>query len=204
MLAYLVMMTVRLVELHRVLKPTGSLYLHCDPTASHYLKVIMDGIFGPQNFRNEISWKRSNPHGNISRSYGAIHDIVFFYSKTGDYIWNQTYKPYFLPSGELDPVIADQVLKQYSFVEEGTGRRYQATSLLNPNPDRPNLTYDFHGHVKVWRWTRERMERAEREGRLYAFEYCAAKVSAGKVSGHPVQGGRRANRSGGGAQAGAG
>lgn len=165
--AYLVMMTARLIELHRVLKPTGAIYLHCDPTASHYLKVVMDTIFGKENFRNEIVWKRSHPHGNVSRSYGAIHDVILFYSKTAGYLWNQPHKPYFLPDGRLDPEIAERVLSQYTLVEEGTGRRFQATSLLNPNPDRPNLTYEFHGHLKVWRWTKDRMEAAEREGRLY-------------------------------------
>jgi len=166
-MAYLVMMTARLAELHRVLKPTGSIYLHCDPTASHYLKAVMDGIFDARNFRNEIVWKRSHPHGNVTRTYGAIHDVILFYSKGPKYTWTRPHKPYFLPSGNLDPEVADSVLSQYNLVEKGTGRRFQATSLLNPNPNRPNLTYKFHGHSKVWRWTRERMEQAEREGRIY-------------------------------------
>ncbi|MBM3189248.1 MAG: site-specific DNA-methyltransferase, partial [Chloroflexi bacterium] len=97
--AYLVMMTIRLIELHRVLKLTGSIYLHCDPTASHYLKVVMDTVFGKENFRNEIAWKRSHPHGNVSRSYGAIHDVILFYSKSQDYLWTQPHRPYFLPDG---------------------------------------------------------------------------------------------------------
>jgi len=77
MMAYLTMMAVRLVELHRVLKPTGSIYLHCDPTASHYLKLILDAIFTPRNFRNEIIWKRTFSHGS-SKRYGPLHDIIFF------------------------------------------------------------------------------------------------------------------------------
>src|SRR5690242_7673991 len=80
MMAYLVMMAARLVELHRVLKPTGSLYLHCDPTASHYLKVILDTIFGAQNFRNEIIWKRTSAHSDAGR-FGAVHDTLLFYTK---------------------------------------------------------------------------------------------------------------------------
>ena len=90
MMAYLVMMTARLVELHRVLKPTGSLYLHCDPTASHYLKMILDSIFGVENFRNEIIWRRTRAHNdrNITR-YGAIHDVVLFYSKSNDWLFNK-------------------------------------------------------------------------------------------------------------------
>ena len=91
MLAYLVMMAIRLVELHRVLKPNGSLYLHCDPTASHYLKVILDTIFGAGNLRAEIIWKRSAAHNNAkqgSKQPGRIHDVIFFYSKSEtDWVW---------------------------------------------------------------------------------------------------------------------
>jgi site-specific DNA-methyltransferase (adenine-specific) len=165
--AYIVMMTPRLLALHRVLKPTGSIYLHCDPAASHYLKIIMDQIFDVKNFRNEIIWKRSHPHGNISRSYGAIHDVLLFYAKSNFFIWNEPHRPYLLPNGKLDPELAESVLEQYHLVEEGTARRFQATSLLNPNPDRPNLTYEFHGYTKVWRWTKERMMQTEQEGKLY-------------------------------------
>src|SRR5262245_30318535 len=79
MLAYLAIMAPRLVELRRVLKPTGSIYLHCDPTASHYLKMLMDSIFGPEGYANEIIWVRSLPHGNVSRKFGASHDTILFY-----------------------------------------------------------------------------------------------------------------------------
>jgi site-specific DNA-methyltransferase (adenine-specific) len=90
MMAYLAMMAVRLIQLHRVLKPTGSLYLHCDPTASHYLKIVLDSIFGPNNFRNEIIWKRSTSHGNVSRAFGSLTDTILFYSSdSGKYVWNQ-------------------------------------------------------------------------------------------------------------------
>lgn len=89
--AYLVMMAPRLVELHRVLKPTGSLYLHCDPTASHYLKVMLDVIFGARNFRNEIVWKRTSAHSGAKR-WGDVHDILLFYSKTNEYIWNHIFQ----------------------------------------------------------------------------------------------------------------
>jgi len=95
MLAYLVEMAVRLVELRRVLKPTGSLYLHCDPTASHYLKVILDGIFGPHNFRNEIIWKRTSAHSSAKR-YGPVHDVLLFYAKSESMVWvgfDQKYDP---------------------------------------------------------------------------------------------------------------
>jgi len=91
--AYLVMMAVRLLELHRVLKPTGSLYLHCDPTASHYLKVILDQIFGPKNFRNEVIWKRTGAHSSAKR-WGPVHDVILFYTKGENYTWNPTYQAY--------------------------------------------------------------------------------------------------------------
>src|SRR6266568_47159 len=152
LLAYLSMMAPRLVELRRVLKSKGSLYLHCDPIASHYHKMLLDAVFGPTNFRNEIIWRRSHPHGNVYNTYGAIHDTILFYSKDDEYTWNKPHRLYHLPDGSLDPEIADEVLAQYGNVEEKTGRRFQATSLLNPNPDRPNLTYEFHGITKVWRW----------------------------------------------------
>jgi adenine specific DNA methylase Mod len=98
MMAYLVMMTIRLVELHRVLKSSGSLYLHCDPTASHYLKIVLDTIFGPQNFRNEFIWKRSSAHSDAkqgAKQAGRIHDVLLFYSKAdSDWTWNTVYTPY--------------------------------------------------------------------------------------------------------------
>ena len=91
MLAYLVMMCRRLLELHRVLKPTGSLYLHCDPTASHYLKIVMDAIFGPQNFRNEIIWKHADPKGHAFTRYPSTHDVLLFYAKDSEPTWNTQY-----------------------------------------------------------------------------------------------------------------
>jgi DNA modification methylase len=93
MMAYLVMMTARLVELHRVLKPTGSLYLHCDPTASHYLKILLDMIFGPDNFRSDVVWKRTSGH-NSAKRWGPIHDELLFFSKTSSYTWNIVFEKY--------------------------------------------------------------------------------------------------------------
>ncbi|MGI8514045.1 MAG: DNA methyltransferase [Acidimicrobiia bacterium] len=93
-MAYLVMMAPRLLELHRVLKATGSMYLHCDPTASHYLKVICDQIFDPRNFRNEIVWRRSNAHNKITTQYGPIHDTLLFYSKSPKFTFHPGRRPY--------------------------------------------------------------------------------------------------------------
>ena len=93
MLAYLSMMAPRLIELQRVLKQTGSIYLHCDPTASHYIKVMMDGIFGHKNFRNEVIWRRTGAHGRAKR-WGPIHDTILFYTMSNKYTWNRVFEEY--------------------------------------------------------------------------------------------------------------
>lgn len=154
MMAYLVMMAVRLVELHRVLKPTGSLYLHCDPTASHYLKIVLDTVFGPQNFRNEIVWQRTSAKGLAFTRFATNHDVIFRYTKSDRWIWNAQYKAH-------DP---EYVENFYRYVEPDTGRRYRLDNLANPNKNRPNLTYEFLGVTRVWRWTRERMQEAYEKG----------------------------------------
>jgi DNA modification methylase len=115
--AYLVMMAVRLLELHRVLKSTGSLYLHCDPTASHYLKVILDQIFGSRNFRNEVIWKRTGAHSSAKR-WGPVHDVILFYTKGENYTWNPTYQAY------EEEYLEDQ----YRF-QDDKGRRYAPVDL---------------------------------------------------------------------------
>ena len=94
MMAYLVMMAPRLRELHRVLKPTGSIYLHCDPTASHYLKLLMDAVFSPEMYRNEIIWKRSSAHSDATRKFASVHDTILLYSKTDVSVRNPLYVPY--------------------------------------------------------------------------------------------------------------
>ena len=127
MLAYVSMMAPRLVELRRVLKPTGSLYLHCDPTASHFLKLLMDAIFGPTKFRTEIIWKRTSAHSDTKqgrKQHGRIHDVLFFYTKTDDWNWNPVYTEY-------DQEYAEDF---YRFVEADTGRRYQKDNLTAAKP----------------------------------------------------------------------
>ena len=94
MMAYLVMMTARLVELHRVLKSTGSLYLHCDPTASHYLKIVLDTVFGVANFRSELAWKRTSAHGLGAKQWSAVHDVILMYSSSNTWFWNAAYQDY--------------------------------------------------------------------------------------------------------------
>ena len=156
MMAYLAMMAIRLIELHRVLKPTGSLYLHCDPTASHYLKLLLDGVFGADHFRNEMIWKRTTPKGLAFSRFASNHDVILAVQKGISTTWNASYSAH-----------SEEYLERYNLVDEDTGRRFQATSLINPNANRPNLTYEFGGHTRVWRWTRERMLAAEREGLIY-------------------------------------
>ena len=117
MIAYLTMMAQRMAELHRVLKPTGSIYLHCDPTASHYLKLLMDAVFGKENFRNEIIWRRTNAHNSTSKKYGPIHDTIFFYTKTENFTFHPGTRPY------TRAYINDR------FTHEDTRGRYQTNYL---------------------------------------------------------------------------
>ncbi len=157
-LAYLVMMTPRLVELHRVLKPTGSLYLHCDPTASHYLKVILDAVFDPRDFLNEIVWQRTAAKGGEMGRLPANHDVLLAYAKSSSGTWNEIRLPYDLD--DLD----EKTTAKYSQTDPD-GRRYQLTSLLHPEQgQRPNLEYELMGVTRTWRWSRDRMERAVEDG----------------------------------------
>ncbi len=153
-MAYLVMMAIRLVELHRVLKPTGSLYLHCDPTASHYIKLVLDQIFEPTNFRNEIVWRRTNAKSLAFTRLASNHDVILRYSKSDKWVWNPQYI-------EHDP---EYVKNFYRYIEPGTERRFQLADLTNPNRNRPHLTYEFLGVNRVWRWTKERMQEAYNRG----------------------------------------
>jgi DNA modification methylase len=159
MMAYLAMMAPRLVELRRVLKPTGSIYVHCDPTASHYLKMLMDATFEPVNFRNEIIWLRSLAKANTTRALPKNHDVILCYQQTPAAYYNADamFQPY--DEGNLDSKTAGK----YRLRDE-SGRRYQLDNLISPNPDRPNLIYEFLGVTKVWRWTKERMEAAYKAG----------------------------------------
>ncbi len=161
-MAYLVMMTVRLIELHRVLKPTGSLYLHCDPTASHYLKLVLDQIFGPANFRNEIVWKRTTSHGDWkqgAKHFGRVHDHLLFYSKTGNPTWN----PQFVPFS------SEQIAQQYYKVDDN-GRTYR---LVTPTAKKPggDTSYEWKGvkppKGRYWAYSRQKMEEMDRKGLLY-------------------------------------
>ena len=153
MMAYLVMMTPRLVELRRVLKPTGSIYLHCDPTASHYLKLLMDSVFGLSNYRNEITWKRTptvkGNFGQGSKLWGQATDTLLFYTKTNDYVFSQPFGPY----------SQEYIDKSYRHVEPGTGRRYRLVSMIGPGgAAKGNPQYEVLGVTRYWRYSKARMQ----------------------------------------------
>jgi len=160
MMAYLVMMAARLVELHRVLKPTGSLYLHCDPTASHYLKILLDMIFGPENFVNEIGWKRSDAHSDAkqgSKHFGRVHDVILFYSKTGNYKFNSLYVP--LPETTRE--------NWYKNVEPETGRLYNKGDVTGPGgASKGNPYYEWKGVTRFWRFSKQKMQEMDDAGKL--------------------------------------
>lgn len=167
--AYLVMMAVRLVELHRVLKSTGSLYLHCDPTASHYLKMILDVVFSARNFRNEIIWKRSSAH-NDGKRWGGVHDVILFYSKGKEFTWNPVYTPY-----------DDEYVSQFYRHDDKDGKGPYTLSdmaapegggmaAINKVTGKPNGWYEWEGFeppARGWRYKRETMQRLHDEGRIY-------------------------------------
>ncbi|WP_394502921.1 DNA methyltransferase [Nonomuraea sp. JJY05] len=157
-LAYLVMMAARLIELYRVMKPTGSLYLHCDPTASHYLKILLDAIFGGENFRNEISWLRAGAK-NDSLRYGRSHDVILFYTAGRTFIWNVQYTPF-------DP---KSIEKNYTHVEAETGRRYRRGDLTAAKPG-GDVDFEWQGvrpyRGRHWAYSREKLDQLLAEGRI--------------------------------------
>ncbi|HYE28853.1 MAG TPA: DNA methyltransferase [Allosphingosinicella sp.] len=155
------MMAARLEVLHRVLKPSGTLYLHCDPSASHYLKIVLDGIFGRTNFRNEISWRRQSAHNDTKqgrRQYGNVRDVIFFYTISDKWIWNPQYSRY-------DP---DYVTKFYRHVEPGSERRFRLSDMTGPGgATKGNPEYEVMGITRHWRYSRAEMDRLIAEGRVH-------------------------------------
>lgn len=163
MLAYLTMMAPRLVELHRALTQTGTLYLHCDPTASHYLKLLLDAVFTPGRFLNEVTWKRTHSHGNVGRNFGSICDILLVYTKGDPYTWNQQFTAF--PQ--------EYVEKTFKY-RDPDGRHWQSVTLRNPGL-RPNLHYPYEAsngetyrpHPNGWSCDVDRMRKYDSEGRLH-------------------------------------
>ena len=155
---YIEWMRERMLEMQRILKPTGSIYLHCDWHAAHYLKVMMDGIFGAANFRNEITWKRFSAKNDPNR-YGRSHDTILFYTHSNKYTWNVQYGPF----------EADYVEQNYRYVEKETGRRYRRGDLTANKPG-GDVDYEWHGAKpykgRHWAYSREKMDQMLAEGRI--------------------------------------
>jgi site-specific DNA-methyltransferase (adenine-specific) len=161
MMAYIAMMAPRLVELRRVLKATGSLYLHCDPTASHYLRLLLDGIFSASHFHNEIIWKRTSAHANVEQKYGAIHDCILFYSAGERMTWNQLYTPY-----------TEEYLAMFFDQTDERGRKYFRRDLTAAMSHASGgQLYEWHGvrppPTRCWSKTKENMDELEAKGRIH-------------------------------------
>ncbi|EEW25863.1 site-specific DNA-methyltransferase [Rhodobacter ferrooxidans] len=170
MMAYLAMMAVRLVELHRVLKPTGSLYLHCDPTASHYLKVLLDAVFGNENYRNEIIWRRTNAHNVKSNVFPRVHDTILFYSKSDKSTWAKQFIGY-----------SPEQLKRYSVDEDGRLFTGQDLTMIGGSAERK----------KEWRGTIPSSGRAWGASLEQREEWWAAGLILTKKDGTPRLDGRK-------------
>ncbi len=155
MLAYLSMMAPRLVELRRLLKATGSLYLHCDPTASHYLKLLLDAVFGPENFRSEIIWKRTSGHSD-ARGYGAVHDVLLYYVTSDGATWNRIFQAY-------DP----GYVEQYYRYADPDGRKFMSGDLSAAGLSGGGYEYEWRGVTRLWRVPPATMEKLEGEGRIF-------------------------------------
>ena len=142
MMAYLTMMAPRLLELARILKSTGSIYLHCDATASHYLKILMDAVFEPRNFRNEIIWKRTSSHNDAKR-FAEVCDCIFYYGRLRDVVWNPQYQAH-----------NEQYLRSHYNRQTEEGRPYRLDNIIRSASmgPRPNLVYEYKGFTPPWGW----------------------------------------------------
>ena len=146
-------MVERLLQMRVLLKPKGSIYLHCDPTASHYIKALMDAIFGHENFRNEIVWKRFNFHADAKR-FGSISDRILFYSRGTNYFFERVRIPY----------AKEYIESKFTHKDE---RGCYSLDNLNP-PGGRGPTYEFHGITKAWRFKKDRMMQLDADGRIYS------------------------------------
>ena len=157
MLAYLCMMAPRLIELRRVLKSTGSLYLHCDPKASHYLKMLLDGVFGVDSYVNELIWQRTSGH-NDSKKWASVHDVILFYRKGPDFTWNSVYTEH-----------TKGYVKSHYYLEDEKGI-YRLHEIIRTASmgERPNLTYEYKGYRPEWGWrvVREKLEKLDSDNRV--------------------------------------
>ena len=158
--AYIAFIAVRLIECWRVLKSTGSIYVHCDTHANSYLRMLLDAVFGSENFRSEITWKRTSAHSDTRqgrRQYGRVSDLLFYYTKSSRWTWNPIYTEYDL----------DYVNNFYRHVEPETGRRYRLGDLTAPGAEtKGNPHYELMGITRYWRYSQERMNELVKEGRI--------------------------------------
>lgn len=181
MMAYLTHMAVRLVELHRVLKPTGSIYLHCDPTASHYLKVLMDAVFGKENYKNEIIWKRTNSHNFKAKGYGRAHDVIFYYKKTDVFTFNELFTEY----GEA---------QMKRFKKDEQGRLYKAENMTFSTANK-SRQFEWRGsrppENRSWGASLDQLEQWWAEGRILTKQDGSPRLDGLKIyldetKGNPV------------------
>ncbi len=164
MMAYVTMMAPRIAELRRVLRPTGSIYLHCDPTASHYIKLLLDAVFGHKNFRNEITWQRTEGHNNTTGRYGNVADILLFYSKSDKAVWNRHFHEH---NGQK---YSQQQLKRFRHVD-ADGRNYKLENLTAPSkPNSDSGKFEWRGAIpgptRGWGYKLEQLEQWWAEGRI--------------------------------------
>jgi DNA modification methylase len=153
---YLSVIFDRIRLIYELLAEDGSIYVHCGWQVAAEIKHLLNEVFGKEAFQNEITWKRSASRAHVYSRYPSSHETIFFYKKSPSATWNPQYIPY--EKSYLD--------KHYRHVDKD-GRRYTLSDLNNPNPNRPTLTYEFAGHLKVWRYTKERMEQLASEGRIF-------------------------------------
>ena len=176
LLAYLSYMAQRLLLMHRILKPTGSLYFHCDPTVSHYVKPLLDAVFGHQNFRNEITWQRTSAHSDAYR-YGWNTDTILFYSRGGRWTWHQQFQPY------------DDAYEARFRRKDEDGRLWSDYDLTAKGLTGGGYEYEYKGKAENWRVPLETMERLDAEGRLHFTSRGGIRIKRylDEMPGRPVQ-----------------
>lgn len=153
--AYLAYMAARLFACRLVLKETGSLYLHCDPTAGHYLKLLLDAIFGTKNFRNELVWRRYGSHNDAKRRFGRVHDNIFFYSASDAYNWISTYEAY------------DEEYVRNAYRNEDTRGRYTTSPLHARTLTGGGYEYEWRGIIDIWKFPQSRLEELDKQGLIH-------------------------------------
>jgi DNA modification methylase len=181
---YLDWIFVRLNKLPRVMRSTGTVFLHCDYHASHYLKVVMDRVFGYNNFVDEVIWKRQSAHNDVkqgSRHFGRIHDTILVYANSRHYKWNSAYEPY----------SHEYIEDVYRYTDEYSSRRYALGDLTGPGGSaRYNPRFPFLGITRAWRYSQSRMESLLREGRIVQTRPgCAPRLKRylDEMNGKPIQ-----------------